>query len=401
MSYNFLCISSYFKGGEFLRACHASGNRVLLITSESLRNADWPHEALEDIFFMEEIKPYVWNMDHLTEGVAHFMRNTKVDRIVALDDFDVEKAAHLREVFRIPGMGNTTQRYFRDKLAMRQKAKDENIAVPPFSGIFNDDAVHSFISSCEAPWVLKPRSEASATGIQKIANAEQLWSAIRGLDARRHEYLVEQFRPGAVFHVDTLSHDDKVLFSSVSRYLATPMEVAHGGGIFRTMTLAPDDPDRDELIKRNKELLKGFGLQHGASHSEFIRGEDGQWYFLETSARVGGAFIANKIKYATGIDLWAEWAHVEHAVVAKEPYQVPPVQVKCGGLLVALAKTAHPDLSFLDQDDSAIALEKEHHVAFMLRDSNYARVEEKLNSYARHVAEHHLHSLPPSDHSTN
>jgi len=401
MSYNFLCISSYYKGSDFLRACHGKGNRVYLVTYDSLRDAARPHDALEDIFFMEEIKPYVWNMDHLTEGLAQFIRSTQVDRVVALDDFDVEKAAHLREVFRIPGMGNTTQRYFRDKLAMRQKALDENIAVPQFSAIFNDLKISEFIAEVDAPWVLKPRSEASATGIQKVNSADELWAAIHGLGAKRHDYLVEQFRPGSVFHVDTLSYNGKVVYSSVSRYLDTPMEVAHGGGIFRTITLAEDDPNRSALIALNCNLLKAFGLKHGASHSEFIYGQDGKWYFLETSARVGGAFIAEKIAYATDINLWAEWANIEHAVADQTHYTPPAPNAHCGGLLVALTNTAQPNTSFLNNDDAVQTLAKDHHIAFVLRDKKTNVVHDKLDTYASYVAEHLLESLPPSDHPTN
>ena len=71
-------------------------------------------------------------MEHVAGGVAWLMRTHKIDRIVALDDFDVEKGAYLREHFRIPGMGQTTARYFRDKLAMRVRAAEAGIPVPAF-----------------------------------------------------------------------------------------------------------------------------------------------------------------------------------------------------------------------------------------------------------------------------
>jgi phosphoribosylaminoimidazole carboxylase (NCAIR synthetase) len=93
---------------------------------------------------MPELKPSVWNLDHLIQGFSHLMKTRKVDAVVALDDYDVEKAALIRETFRIPGMGQTTHRYFRDKLAMRQKAKDSGINVPEFTAVFNDDEVSSF-----------------------------------------------------------------------------------------------------------------------------------------------------------------------------------------------------------------------------------------------------------------
>ena len=40
----FLCITTYEKGQEFMRECKRQGCRVLLLTAEKLRDADWPRE---------------------------------------------------------------------------------------------------------------------------------------------------------------------------------------------------------------------------------------------------------------------------------------------------------------------------------------------------------------------
>ncbi len=73
-----------------------------------------------------------WKLEDAVLGVSYMARNETIDRIVALDDFDVETAASLREHLRVPGMGDTTARYFRDKLAMRAKARDGGLLVPDF-----------------------------------------------------------------------------------------------------------------------------------------------------------------------------------------------------------------------------------------------------------------------------
>ena len=52
-----LCVSSYEKGQEFLRTCKDMGCRVYLLTVEKLRHADWPHEAIDEMFFMPEELP--------------------------------------------------------------------------------------------------------------------------------------------------------------------------------------------------------------------------------------------------------------------------------------------------------------------------------------------------------
>ena len=66
----------------------------------------------------------------IVKAVTYLAREKKIDRIVALDEFDMETAATLREHMRIPGMGLTTMRYFRDKLAMRMKALETEFAFP-------------------------------------------------------------------------------------------------------------------------------------------------------------------------------------------------------------------------------------------------------------------------------
>src|SRR5262249_54792403 len=79
-----LCVSSYEKGQEFLRTCKRMGCRVLLLTVEKLRNGDWPREAIDEMFFMPEELPQA----NLINAVSYAARNRKIDRIVALDEFD-------------------------------------------------------------------------------------------------------------------------------------------------------------------------------------------------------------------------------------------------------------------------------------------------------------------------
>ncbi|MCL4278952.1 MAG: ATPase, partial [Ignavibacteriaceae bacterium] len=94
-----LCVSSYEKGFDFMRECKDQGCRVLLLTTKSLETAPWPKESIDEIFYMPD-KNKEWNMRDVIYGVSFVARNEKIDRIVALDDFDVEMAANLREHMR-------------------------------------------------------------------------------------------------------------------------------------------------------------------------------------------------------------------------------------------------------------------------------------------------------------
>ena len=385
-SKTFLCISNYFKGNAFLTSLKKQGNRVFLVTTEQLRDKPWAEEYIDEIFYMPG-QDLDWDMDLLLKGVGGLMKEHKVDAIVALDDYDVEKAAFLRENFRIPGMGQTTGRYFRDKLAMRIKAKDSGIRVPAFSSLFHNADINHFADTVDAPWVLKPRSEASAHGIIKVYDKESLWRHLDELGDNRIYYLIEQFKPGDVYHADGLQLDGKTLFLTVSKYLATPMEISQGGGIFRSANIPYGSDDDKKIKKVNEAIMKAFGLRNGASHTEFIKSrEDGEIYFLETASRVGGAHLAEMVEAATDINLWAEWAKIEDAVAKNKKYELPKVAKNYAGIVLTLSKYEHPDLSSFDDSEVCFRVPLEYHAGLIVKSPKQERIMQLLDQYAERFA---------------
>jgi glutathione synthase/RimK-type ligase-like ATP-grasp enzyme len=192
MSLTFLCVSSYEKGYDFMRECKDNSHRVILLTCESLKDGDWPNEAIDDTFYIPD-KNKDWEIKDAVYGVSFIARSEKIDRIVALDDFDVEKAASLREHLRVPGMGDTTARYFRDKLAMRMQAKSKGIPVPDFLHVLNYDAIHDFTERVPFPYMVKPRLTAGAHGLKKVSNKDAPWNKINELHlSRRYNCLPER-----------------------------------------------------------------------------------------------------------------------------------------------------------------------------------------------------------------
>jgi len=386
-SKTFLCISNYFKGNDFLIALKELGNKVFLITSDKLQNEAWAFDSIDEVFYMPG-QDTDWNLEHLFLGVCGILKHTKIDVIIALDDFDVEKATYLRENLRIPGMGQTTGRYFRDKLAMRMKAKENGIPVPAFSALFNDEEINSFADENVAPWVLKPRSEASANGIMKVHSKEELWQKIHELGDNRFHYLVEQFKPGAVYHADGLIHHGEVVFCNASQYLNTPMEVSQGGGIFRSATLPYNSNEFKSILSLNDEIMEAFGIQFGASHTEFIKcNEDGQFYFLETSSRVGGAHLAELVECATNINLWKEWAKIEDANAKKSKYKLPKSKKEYAGIINTLSKYQHSDLSSYNAPEVCWNIPSEYHAGLILKSKSHTKILDLLEEYANRFLE--------------
>jgi len=392
---NILCISSFFKGEDLIKSMHSLGNKVYLLSSAKLKTEPWPWASIEEVFYMNEEADLSWNMSNVVAGIAHTLRSIKFDRLIALDDFDVEKAAELREHFRIPGMGQTTARYFRDKLAMRMRAEEFGIHVPKFCALFHDLEINEFADANPAPWMLKPRSSATAAGIVKIQSRDDLWKELDKLGNMRHKYLLEQFATGTVYHVDALNFDGKILFDRSSEYLATPFEVANQGGIFRSQTLERNSKIDVKLRDLNAKLMQAFGMNYSATHSEFISGEKGKLYFLETASRVGGAHIAEMVEMSSGINLWEQWAVIEDAVARGKTYKLPKKKEVQAGIIVSLSRFQHPDHEPFSAKEVVWRLKKDWHIGMIIASKKHERVRELLDMYAERIAMDYHASLPP------
>lgn len=392
-----LCLASYEKGHAFMQQCHALGWRTLLLASLSLREtAKWPRESLDEVFYMPDVGKK-WNLEETIRAVSHLARKETLDRIVPLDDFDLETAAALREHLRVPGMGDTTTRHFRDKLAMRVRAQTEGVPVPDFVHALNDDRVAEFTMRVPPPWVLKPRFLAGSLGIKKVYDAQDLASRLDVLGDERSYYVLERYLPGDVCHVDSIVYENELLYAIASGYGAPPLDVSQGGDVFTSRVLPRDGALTRDLLACNARVLKAMRLVRGVSHTEFIQSRaDGKVYFLETSARVGGAHLADMLEAATGLNYWAEWAKVEVAG-GETPYAVYPPREDYAGLLVSLAKQERPDLSAYTDPEIAWRMDKKHHAGLVVRSPSQPRVEELLVAYRERFHKDFHAFVPPPD----
>jgi biotin carboxylase len=392
-----LCVSSYEKGQEFLRTCKSLGCTVLLLTVEKLRDADWPREAIDEMFFTPGELPIV----ELISAVSYAARARHIDRIVALDEFDLENVAALREHLRLPGMGQTTMRHFRDKLAMRAEASDSGVLVPEFIHILNYDDLREFMGRVAAPWLLKPRSQASGIGMRKIHAAEELWPLLDQLGDLQSQYLMEQFIPGRVYHVDGIVSEKQVLFAEAHAYGAPPLDVSHHGGVFTTRTMPRDSAEVLVLKDIHQKLVEGLGLVRGVTHAEFLKAHsDNRFYFIEIAARVGGAYISNVVETATGVNLWREWARLEVGA-GKQAYQLPQTRSEYSGVILSLARQEQPDTSQYTEPEIVERISKYHHAGFVLKSPKPQRIEELLTAYEQRFADDFLARAPVPDKPTS
>jgi carbamoylphosphate synthase large subunit len=267
--------------------------------------------------------------------------------------------------------------------------------VPAFTATVNFDKIGQFLQSVPSPWVLKPRLMAGAMGIKKFTDHQDVWNRLNEIGDRQSFFVLERFVPGDIFHVDTIWFRGEMVFAVASAYGTPPLEVTSGGGVFTTQLVERGSDVDLQLLRMNEAVLRAFGLTDGVSHSEFIRAhEDGQLYFLETAARVGGAHISDLVEAATGINLWAEWANVEVAAAHRLPYHVPETKTDYAGLLVSLARQEWPDTSAFQEPELVWRMSRRHHVGFIVKSPDRQRVAELLSLYVERVQRDYAASAP-------
>jgi biotin carboxylase len=279
------------------------------------------------------------------------------------------------------------------------RALDRKVRVPDFVPVVNHGDIQYYMDHVPAPWVLKPRQEASAIGIKKIHAAAELWPVLEELGDKQSTFLLEKFVPGDVYHVDSVVSESQILFSNVSKYGKPPMNVAHGG-VFTTFTVPRDSEDDSALRAINADLIAALGLLRGVAHAEFIRAEaDGQFYFLECAARVGGAYINEMVEAATGINLWREWARIEVSG-GDGSYELPPIREDYAGVILSLARQEEPDTSPYNDPEIFLRIKKHHHAGLVLKSSDPQRIPFLLQNYAPRFVEEFMAVEPPRDKPT-
>lgn len=383
-----LCIASFFKGNDFIRECRRRGARVALLTREKLVNEQWARDAIDDLVAIPGRSSVAAYLMAATEVARHH----QISRVVALEEYDIVTAAHVREHLCVPGLGSTSARCFQDKLSMRVKARELGAAQPEFVQLLNYQLVGEFMNRVPPPWMLKPRIGASSMGMRKLNKQEDVWQAMVELGARHepHErsdfHLLEEYLAGDVYHVDSLIVDARIQFANVSRYGTPPFDIVHQGGVSTSQTIPHASKLRRRLLALNRKVLSGFGIERGVTHAEFIgraspNGSQDEFYFLEVAARVGGAYTAEMVEAATGINLWREWAKIELATHAHR-YHLPEIRKDYSGVALSLARQPHPDTRHYTDPEIVFRIPKRDHVGLIVSSRRHERVTELMRDYA-------------------
>jgi hypothetical protein len=103
------------------------------------------------------------------------------------------------------------------------------------------------------------------------------------------------------------------------------------------------------------------------------------------------------IEYATGVNMWEEWAKLVLAKHRGEAYSITPTQDQHAGILVCLSKVEQPDLSHYDDPEVKWRMPKKYHAGVIVASKSARRIETLLDDYARRFADEFLSRAQPME----
>jgi ATP-grasp domain-containing protein len=275
-------------------------DQVTLITSSDAH--DGYRHAFPRVFAVPD---YPFNP--AVEGLlAEVCRQRRPARLVHVTEDDILRCATIRDRFEIPGLSYDDAVPWRDKYVMKRRVQAAGIATPEFCAPRHLDDAERFAGRVGYPVVAKPRLGFGSLGVEIVADRAALSRLAGRWDAT--DILLEEYTPGAVYHVDGFMHRGGVLYVSVSRYLNDCLAFRDSRplGSFQLDRDSATFAAFDRLARRVVAALPT--VEFSPFHLEVFRRPDtGQLVFCEVACRLGGAHIMETLTYATGINPAALW----------------------------------------------------------------------------------------------
>jgi len=292
---------------QFVRALHATGNRVIGIGE---RPYDWFDDELKSWLADYQQISSVTDESALEAAVRRAQAREWIDRLEATVEAHVLTAAKVREATGIPGLPSRAAWLCRDKVAMKQALREAGIPCAASAAVASVAEAREFAAAVGFPLIIKPRAAAGAAGTYRADDDAQLEQVLRDSGvADGAGAAIEEFITGHEGFYDTLTVNGEVRHDFISHYFPNVLEA------MRTRWISPQiictnrmqAEDYAELYALGRRVIEVLGITTAPTHMEWFFGPKGL-KFSEIGARPPGVGQWDVYCYANEFDLFREWA---------------------------------------------------------------------------------------------
>ena len=276
-------------------------DQALLIVPDDGKcpDAPIPVHAVSDYFHGADLEEFAFDV-HARQPFTH---------VVEFSEWDVERAAALREHLGIPGCGRAAAGTGRDKAAMKTAWQSSGLPTAAFAVLHEASDLRAFTRVHGYPVVVKPRSAAGSSGVAVLrSDAERrAWLALNWskhlLEPTTPDWIVEEYIDGQVVQVDALITERGIEYlwpSRVSDLLAWQSSAAP----LTITTCALDDPvlgPARDLVRAAIEAMPARPATALVHAELFELRSDASLLLSEIAWRVGGMHTAQMLEAAFGL----------------------------------------------------------------------------------------------------
>ncbi|WP_369202849.1 acetyl-CoA carboxylase biotin carboxylase subunit family protein [Streptomyces sp. PU-14G] len=243
--------------------------------------------------------------------------------VVTGNEYDLERAARLREDFGIPGQSSASALSFRDKVVMKEVAS-RTVPTPRFARLESFVDLMDFQARCDGPVVVKPVKQGGSRDITVLRGEADLLAFSRR--PWRDDLMAEEFVEGTMYHVDAVIADG-YRFVASSRYLRSCLGVFSGRNT-GSLQLRPEDKLARRLEEFLDRVLEAFDTADvSAYHLEVFHTPADELVLCEIASRVGGDRIPALTKATYGVDLHGTLLRRACGLPVPQPPASPPTEV--------------------------------------------------------------------------
>lgn len=263
----------------------------------------WPELDDSSEFLYFELIPNLRNLTgYLELRVLQLHNEYKIDTIIAEDEFDLLRAARLREYLGIVGQTVQSAVVFRDKVLMKDHVRKQ-VKVPRYKRLESVITLYDFINKHHYPVVVKPVDKAGAQGVVVIRNEDELIVFSKNTKIT-NELMVEEFIDGDMYHVDAFIDDGRITMFSASKYMNGCLTFFETNAALGSYQLHCSDSMYERLNQFFSQVLLTLPTPPVAAyHLEVFHTKDDDLIFCEIASRIGGGYIIDNFKIQYGIDI--------------------------------------------------------------------------------------------------
>lgn len=253
-------------------------------------------EQYQEYYFFDDFD----NNNQVVVKAIEIIETAKITHIICLNEMGLERAAHLREMFQLPGQSVESARAYRNKRIMKQHLQNVVPLADWRYGYSSAELMRS-IREIDFPCVYKHVNGAGSVGTIVLKDEAALRTLLTTYK-EGSEFLIEGFVPGDMFTVDGYFHEGEIYHFTASRLINTCLSYQEAKPL-GSQTLLPEDP----LLARFKAHLRQIihALPETKTmpyHAEFWLQEDGRIVLCEIASRMGGAGIREVYQESLGVD---------------------------------------------------------------------------------------------------